>query len=73
MQAVFADFGMCCNTRTTRHIQPLLRNLRYQTIVLDTYIPHNCDAPMFWSFYTLFGIDVYLFTAIGFPPGASNR
>ena len=23
VQAVFADFGMCCNTRTTRHVQPL--------------------------------------------------
>ena len=23
LQAVFADFGMCCNTRTTRHVQPL--------------------------------------------------
>ena len=23
VQAVFADFGICCNTRTTRHVQPL--------------------------------------------------
>ena len=23
LKAVFADFGMCCNTRTTRHVQPL--------------------------------------------------
>ena len=43
VQAVFADFGMCCNTGTTRHVQALLRN-GWTCRVVRTVVPHTKSA-----------------------------
>ena len=59
VQAVFADFGLCCNTRTTRHVQPLRLDVSSSTHIVSTIAVNGSFYSFSRILYSL-GIEIKL-------------